>query len=105
MSLPQRGEVWLADFGMAGKVRPVVVVSVPFADSDRALITVVPHTTSLVGSVHEVRFQLRWLQPGAFNIQAVGPLPPPKFIRLLGTLTQGQMSQVEVALKQWEGLT
>lgn len=105
MSLPQRGEVWLADFGMVGKVRPVVVVSVPLTDSDRALITVVPHTTSLVGSIHEVRLPLRWLQVGAFNIQSVAPLPPPKFIRLLGTLTQVQMSQIEVALRQWEGLT
>lgn len=104
MSLPQRGEIWLADFGLAGKVRPVVVVSVPFADSDRALITVVPHTTSLIGSIHEVCLPLRWLQTGAFNIQAVAPLSPPKFIRLLGTLTKAQMSQIEVALKQWEGL-
>lgn len=105
MSLPQRGEVWLADFGMVGKVRPVAVISVPFTDSDRALITVVPHTTTLVGSIHEVGLSLRWLQTGAFNIQAVAPLPPPKFIRILGTLTQPQMSQIEVALKRWAGLT
>lgn len=32
-----RGEVWLVDLGMAAKVRPCVVVSVPFADEDRAL--------------------------------------------------------------------
>jgi mRNA interferase MazF len=105
MSLPQRGEVWLADCGMAGKTRPVVVASIPFGDTDRALITVVPHTTSLVGSEFEVTIPVRWLHPGAFNVQAVFPLPPPKFIRLLGTLTQAQMSQIEAALKHWEGLT
>jgi hypothetical protein len=26
---PQRGEVWLVDLGMAAKVRPAVVISVP----------------------------------------------------------------------------
>jgi mRNA interferase MazF len=47
MPIPLRGEVWLIDFGMAGKTRPALIVSVPFGDRDRTLITVVPHTTSL----------------------------------------------------------
>ena len=46
MKSPQRGEVWLVDLGMAAKVRPAVVISVPADDSDRALVTLVPHTTS-----------------------------------------------------------
>ena len=54
MAIPSRGEVWLIDFGMAGKTRPALVVSVPFGDQDRSLITVVPHTTSLRGSAYEV---------------------------------------------------
>ena len=37
MKSPQRGEVWLVDLGMAAKVRPAVVISVPADDSDRAL--------------------------------------------------------------------
>jgi mRNA interferase MazF len=49
-----RGEVWLFDLGMAEKVRPVLVISVAFDDIDRAIVTVVPHTTSLRGSKHEV---------------------------------------------------
>lgn len=32
MILPKRGEVWLAEFGLAAKVRPVRIFSVPFAD-------------------------------------------------------------------------
>ena len=40
-----RGEVWLFDLGMAEKVRPALVVSVAFGDADRALVTIVPHTT------------------------------------------------------------
>jgi hypothetical protein len=51
MATPRRGEVWLIDFGQAAKHAPRLVVSVVFGDLDRALITVVPHTTSLRGSV------------------------------------------------------
>jgi mRNA interferase MazF len=54
MATPRRGEVWLIDFGMAGKTRPALVVSGAFGDQDRALITVIPHTTSLRGSAFEV---------------------------------------------------
>jgi mRNA-degrading endonuclease toxin of MazEF toxin-antitoxin module len=50
MPIPGRGEVWLIDFGFAGKTRPALVVSVAFGDQDRSFITVVPHTTSLRGS-------------------------------------------------------
>ena len=38
---PVRGEIWLCDCGMAEKVRPVLILSVPFAETDRAVITVV----------------------------------------------------------------
>ena len=54
MPNPKRGEVWLIDFGVQGKTRPALVVSVAFGDRDRALITVVPHTTALRGSPFEI---------------------------------------------------
>ncbi|HCC56390.1 MAG TPA: hypothetical protein DEQ47_03875 [Solibacterales bacterium] len=54
MPAPRRGEVWLVDLGLAGKTRPALIVSVAFGDRDRALITVVPHTTSLRGSPFEI---------------------------------------------------
>jgi mRNA interferase MazF len=56
MATPRRGEVWLIDFGMAGKTRPALVVSGAFGDQDRALITVIPHTTSLRGSPFEIPY-------------------------------------------------
>jgi hypothetical protein len=34
---PARAEVWLFDLGMAAKTRPVLVVSTPYRDDDRAL--------------------------------------------------------------------
>ena len=52
--MPERGEVWQVDFGTVAKVRPALVISVPYADADRALIGVVPHTTSNRGSQFEV---------------------------------------------------
>jgi mRNA interferase MazF len=33
--------VWIVDLGMAAKVRPAVVLSVPLDDTDRALVTLV----------------------------------------------------------------
>lgn len=40
MQSPQRGEVWLVDLGMAAKVRPALVISVPADATDRALVRV-----------------------------------------------------------------
>ena len=51
---PTRGEVWLFDLGMAAKTRPVLVVNVAYGDLDRALVTVVPHTTQLRGTPFEI---------------------------------------------------
>ena len=36
----QRGELWRVDLGYLGKVRPVLVVSVPFLDHERTLCIV-----------------------------------------------------------------
>ena len=93
MPIPRRGEVWLIDFGLAGKTRPALVVSEAFGDIDRALITVIPHTTSLRGSRFEVIVPSPFLKPGAFLVQGVttfpvvglsivwGAFPPILFIR------------------------
>lgn len=58
---PKRGEIWSIDFGMAAKVRPALVLSLPFGENDRTLIGVVPHTTSLRGSQFEVISGTRFL--------------------------------------------
>ncbi len=51
MAIPRRGEIWLADLGFAAKTRPALVLNIPFSDSDYALYSVVPHTTSTRNSV------------------------------------------------------
>lgn len=37
MPIARRGEVWLADLGWAAKVRPVLILSVPYSGRDYAL--------------------------------------------------------------------
>lgn len=73
MALARRGEVWLVDLGLAGKVRPVLVVTVEFSDIERALYGIVPHTTSTRGGRFEVapehlmfRAQGRYRRPRCF---------------------------------------
>ena len=62
MSKANRGEVWLVDLGYAAKVRPCLVLSVPAMDDDRALATVVAHTTSGRVSHFEVAVKTGFLQ-------------------------------------------
>lgn len=50
MRVPRRGEVWLVDLGLGAKIRPCLVFGVPADDEDRALVAVIPHTTSLRGT-------------------------------------------------------
>lgn len=70
MRTPNRGEVWLVDLGLAAKVRPCLVLSILFQDQDRALIAVIPHTTSPRHSRFEVTVKVRFLQPGVFMRKA-----------------------------------
>ncbi|MCI0536672.1 MAG: type II toxin-antitoxin system PemK/MazF family toxin [Verrucomicrobiales bacterium] len=103
MGLPERGEVWLADLGFAAKVRPVLVVSIPFTDRDYALTQVVPHTTQPRGARFEVHLPVAFLEPGAFNVQGMLAVPSAKFLRPLGTLPPRQMGEVEAMIKRWLG--
>jgi len=100
---PARGEVRLFDCGVAGKVRPVVVLSVPYGENDRALVTVVPHTTALRGSVYEVVVRAPFLKPGAFLIQGVATYPVARALRKLGTLKEGDFAAVCAAVLRWLG--
>ena len=59
MKDPRRGEVWLVDLGLAAKVRPGLVLSVPVEDRDRALVTLVSRTTSLPLRARSVRLESR----------------------------------------------
>jgi mRNA interferase MazF len=103
--VPERGDVWQVDFGVTQKVRPALVISTPYGESDRALIGVIPHTTAVRGSQFEVSIPVRWLSEGAFLVQGIQAVPPKYLLRRLGKLTPEQMRLVEQALLRWEGIT
>jgi mRNA interferase MazF len=97
----KRGEVWLIDLGYAAKVRPCLVFSIEAEDTDRALTTVVPHTTSIRGTRFEISLNVRFLKQGAFDAQNVISVSHSKFMRKLGSLTDVQMEQVEEVVNFW----
>ena len=104
MPNPNRGEVWLVDLGYVAKVRPCLVLSIPAADEDRALATLVPHTTSVRGSRFEVAIKIPFLRVGAFDAQNLVTIPHAKLIRKLGTLPSNQLLSVEDTVRFWLGL-
>jgi len=69
--MPNRGEVWMVDLGMAQKTRPALILNIASSDRDRALVTVVPHTTTLRGSDFEIPVPAPFLKPGAFTSKGV----------------------------------
>lgn len=105
MKAPQRGEVWIVDLGMAAKVRPVVVMSIPAAVVDRALVTLVPHTTSARGSRFEAAVSVPFLRAGVFDAQNLVTIPHAKLVRNLGKLAPPQLATVERAMAVWLGLS
>ena len=101
---PRRGQVWLFDCGMVAKVRPVLVLSIPFADVDRAVVTVVFHSTALRGSQFEAKMEVPFLKEGAFVAQSIATYPISRAIRKLGALNTTQFAQVEAAVFKWLGI-
>lgn len=104
MANPDRGEVWLVDLGYAAKVRPCLVLSIPAEDEDRALVTLIPHTTSLRGSRFEIELHIRFLRKVGFDTQNLVTIPHAKLIRNLGKLTEPQLSEVEERVRFRLGL-
>jgi mRNA interferase MazF len=96
----------MVDLGLAAKVRPCVVVSVPLEDTDRSLVTVVPHTTSLRQSRFEVTAASpRFLKSGAFDVQGIVTVPTVRLMNRLGTLSGDQIRALEKAICSWLGIS
>lgn len=103
MSSYKRGEVWLVDLGYVAKVRPCLIISTPALDRDRALATLIPHTTSPRGSRFEVQIKAKFLRAGVFDVQNIVTIPHAKLLRKLGNLTLEQMMEVEqILLSGWD---
>jgi mRNA interferase MazF len=104
MTPPDRGAVWIVDLGLAGKVRPCLVLSVPPTLQDRALVTLIAGTTSVRGTRFEVSVKARFLPSGVFDVQNILTVPQVKLIRKLGDLPSDQLLLVEQAVRNWLSL-
>ncbi len=104
MKKPLRGEVWMVDLGLAAKVRPCLGLSVPIEEADRSLVTLIPHTTALRQSRFEVAVSVRFLRPGAFDVQGMVTVPTVRLISRLGTLAAEQIRSVADGVCRWLGI-
>jgi len=95
------GEVWMADLGIAGKIRPVIIVSREDADPPRDLVLYVPCTSKNRGSDYEVDLaDVACLREGGYaNIQGLGSIPSRRLERKLGFVPVAVMERVKSALK------
>ena len=101
MPAADRGSVWIVDLGLAAKIRPSVILSIPPTPQDRSLVTIVPHTTSVQGTRFEVTVQAPFLKTGVFDAQQIATIPQVKLMRKLGDLSVQQISAVEDAVRLW----
>ena len=88
---------------MAAKVRPALVLSIEATDADRALATLVPHTTSARGTQFEATVSVGFLEAGVFDAQNLVTIPHAKLLRALGSLNAQQLGVVETAVRRWLG--
>ena len=94
----------MVDLGLAAKVRPCLVFSVPIEESDRSLVTLVPHTTAIRQSRFEIAVSIGFLRPGAFDAQGIVTVPTVRMMNRLGTLSTEQMRAVEKGVCLWLGI-
>jgi mRNA interferase MazF len=99
-----RGEVWLIDFGLAGKVRPAVLLTGEPAYDELDLVSVLLHTTALRGNRWELNLPKTFLKPGAFHLQQIQTVSTIKLERKLGVLTEDEMKRIQAALAQRLGI-
>jgi len=99
------GDVWLVDLGMAGKVRPCLLLTGYPADDELALVTILPHTTALRGNQCEVSIPKPFLKKGAFHLQQIQSVPTARVLRHLGTLTAEEFAAMREQLAARLGLS
>ena len=99
-----RGEIWIIDLGMAAKPRPCVILSVPFRDDEKTVVTYVARTTRVSDGRFEVKHEAPNFLPGVFDAQNIGSVPVAKLTRFLAHLPREQMAAVEAAVRAWLGL-
>ena len=98
------GEVWQVDLGLAGKVRPCLLLPGYPAGDELALVTIIPHTTALRGNRCEVSLDKPFLKGGAFHLQQIQSVPTVRLMRKLGVLSPEEMRMVHDRLRGHFGM-
>lgn len=88
---PRPGEVWVIDLGLAGKIRPCVILTELPADDELDLVTVVLHTTAVRRNRWELAIPKSFLREGVFHLQQVQSAPLPRLMRKLGELAEVEL--------------
>jgi len=94
------GEVWQVDLGMAGKIRPCLLLTGYPNETELALVTIIPHTTALRGNRWEAVIPKPFLKPGAFHLQQIQSIPTVRLMRRIGRLNDEEMKKIRQRL--WE---
>jgi mRNA interferase MazF len=84
----------MIDLGIAGKVRPCLLLTDFPAPEELALITILSHTTALRGTNWEFKLPLPYLQEGAFHLQQIHSVPINCLVRRLEVLSDSNYNQV-----------
>ncbi len=91
----------MVDLGMVAKTRPALLLSVPYDDTERAVVTFVPRTTALRGTRFEVPHRGRGFDAGGFDAQGIATVPSAHLVRRLGVIDSQTLAQVEDAVRRW----
>ena len=94
------GEVYLVDLGIAGKIRPMIVLSREDSDPRRALAICAPITTSSRDSKYEIAIgNSKFLKSESFvNVQGLQAISHHELHRKIGTISDAYLSQIKDAL-------
>lgn len=95
------GEVWQVDLGLAGKVRPCLLMTGYPNNDELALVTIIPHTTALRGNRWEISIAKSFLKDGAFHLQQIQSVPTVRLMRRLGVLTIEEMQIIHDRIGQY----
>jgi mRNA interferase MazF len=96
-------EVWLADCGFSGKVRPILILTMPQDNDARNLVIALPLTSQIRGLRGEVSIgKPKWLsKPSVINIQAIASIDRSKLIRKMGSLSTAQTEKLKQEIRQY----
>lgn len=98
---PEPREIWLADLGIAAKIRPVVIVSRSDDHPPRDLVTFIPCTSQSRPSRYEVALpKAAGLEHETWaNVQGIGALPSSRLVRRIGIVPAECWKNLREALR------